>query len=211
MKVPAEINIAKADLPGVYQSAKAALANCAKIDECQRWANKAEALASYARQADDDTLRKMADRIQARAVRRCGELLKQYNSQGRRTDQLSEGIHDKSQREAADDAGVSPYQELTAVRVANVSSSDFEDALEGDDPATVTKLAEMGKKTGRAGFKEATHLIGAVRRFAEFCGENEAALVAGGVLPHEVEALKINVSEIDSWLDQFVIKLEDVS
>ena len=40
--------------------------------------------------ADDDTLRKMADRIQVRAVRRCGELLKTFNSQGRtRIDECS--------------------------------------------------------------------------------------------------------------------------
>ncbi len=34
-------------------------------------------MGSYARQAKDDSLRKMADRIQARAIRRCGELLRQ--------------------------------------------------------------------------------------------------------------------------------------
>ncbi len=39
------------------------------VDECQDWANKAEALASYAKMADDDALRKLADRIQARAAR----------------------------------------------------------------------------------------------------------------------------------------------
>jgi hypothetical protein len=35
----------------------------------------AEALASYAKQANDSTLRRLADRIQARAIRREGELL----------------------------------------------------------------------------------------------------------------------------------------
>lgn len=43
---------------------------------------EAEALASYARMSDDDSLRQMADRIQARAVRRCGELLKQFDGKG---------------------------------------------------------------------------------------------------------------------------------
>ena len=42
-------------------------------DECWEWANKAEALASYAKMADDDSLRIMADRIQARAVRRIAD------------------------------------------------------------------------------------------------------------------------------------------
>jgi hypothetical protein len=56
---------------------KRAIAECSRIDECQTWADKAEAMASYAKQSKDDSLRKMADRIQARAIRRCGELLKQ--------------------------------------------------------------------------------------------------------------------------------------
>ncbi len=60
-----EINIARAKLPASYDAARAALAKCDRIDECQDWANKAEALASYARMADDDTLRKHADRIRA--------------------------------------------------------------------------------------------------------------------------------------------------
>jgi len=67
--------ISDARLPINYQDAKKALAACAKMDECQDWAKKAEAMASYARQANDDSLRKMADRIQARAIRRLGQLL----------------------------------------------------------------------------------------------------------------------------------------
>jgi hypothetical protein len=78
--LPADIRVSDARLPATYEQAKAALAQCSRIDECQEWANKAEALASYARQADDDTLRKLADRIQGRAVRRCGELLKLYQT-----------------------------------------------------------------------------------------------------------------------------------
>jgi hypothetical protein len=68
--LPTTIDNAKARLPASYEQAKIALASCAKIDECQDWANKAEALASYAKMADDDSLRVLADRIQARAVRR---------------------------------------------------------------------------------------------------------------------------------------------
>ena len=48
-----------------------------RIDECQMWADKAEALASYAKQANDDGLRRMADRIQASAIQRAGELLQE--------------------------------------------------------------------------------------------------------------------------------------
>jgi hypothetical protein len=54
-----------ARLPAAYKAAQVALSTCADIDECKTWADKAQALASYARQADDDTLQKHAMRIQS--------------------------------------------------------------------------------------------------------------------------------------------------
>lgn len=78
------IPIQEAPLPAVYERAAQALSECTRIDECKDWADKAEALASYARQSKDDSLRKMADRIQARAIRRCGELLKEQEATNRR-------------------------------------------------------------------------------------------------------------------------------
>jgi hypothetical protein len=119
---------------------RTALAQCSRIDECQEWANKAEALASYARQADDDTLCKFADRIQARAVRRCGELLKQYQTgpQGGRPKGNEDGAGPVSQAQAAADAGMSERYVTTAVRVANVPADQFEQAGDNDKPPTVT-------------------------------------------------------------------------
>ena len=84
--VLATMDIQHARLPQVYEHAKNALAECQQVDECQDWANKAEALASYARQAADETLRRMADRIQARAVSRAGVLLQQFQNERARTD-----------------------------------------------------------------------------------------------------------------------------
>ena len=68
--------IAKAPLPVVYTAAQQALAECYAIDECKAWADKAAALESYARQSDDETLLNLAKRIKGRAIRRCGELLR---------------------------------------------------------------------------------------------------------------------------------------
>jgi hypothetical protein len=62
---------------------------------------------------------------QARAIRRCGELLKQIpNGQGIRTDlELPTGTVTRSQ--AAADAGLSERQKVTALRVANVPEAEF--------------------------------------------------------------------------------------
>jgi hypothetical protein len=82
--VPAEIValVKTARLPGSYEAAKRALAECERLDECKDWADKAAALSSYARQADDTALQDYAQRIGLRAVRRLGELLKEYDARG---------------------------------------------------------------------------------------------------------------------------------
>src|SRR5262249_20889757 len=118
-----------AKLPQNYQAAKTAIAQCERVDECADWANKMEAIASYARQSKDNSLRKAADRIQARAVRRCGELLNEIPkapvggpakiSGGTPTDsQEPRGPTPREQAAAA--AGLSRDQAVQAIRVANV-------------------------------------------------------------------------------------------
>lgn len=82
MNAIAPINAATARLPQTYESAKSALSQCVALDECKSWADKAAALASYAKQANDEELMKMATRIRDRAIRRAGELLAQINGQG---------------------------------------------------------------------------------------------------------------------------------
>jgi hypothetical protein len=217
-QLPTNVEIGSARFPATYEQAKAALASCQKVDECKDWANKAEALASYAKMADDDSLRKMADKIQARAVRRMGDLLKEYD--GRGGDQTeSKGTHtfasdQPSQKEAAETAGISKHQQVQAVRVSNVSEAEFDAAIEGDNPATVTALAEMGKKVRTVpteGFKKATELIGALGRVAEFCEQNDPADVAAGVLPEEVAALQAHERVIDAWLERFIAALGTTS
>lgn len=136
-------------LPSTYEAARLALSECSRIDECKGWADKAQALASYAKQAADEGLRKMADRIQARAIRRCGELLHQIEpAPGVRTDlhQPEAGADPRLTRTAAArDAGLSVRQQKTAVRVARIPEPDFNAAVESDDPPTVTELAERGR------------------------------------------------------------------
>jgi hypothetical protein len=138
-------SIADARLPATYESARAALETCARIDECAEWANRAEAMASYAKQAGDDSLRKMADRIQARAIQRCGALLREIQPQpGKRTD-LEPDMGAPTRFDAARAAGLSRGQMVTALRVAAIPTDEFERLVESDAPPTVTALAERGK------------------------------------------------------------------
>ena len=76
------LNISSAPLPVAYENAKMAIYQCNELDECKDWSDKAQALASYARQSGDEELEKMSKRIRTRAIRRCGELLKLFDGRG---------------------------------------------------------------------------------------------------------------------------------
>lgn len=219
MDTLATISISEARLPAAYEAAKQALANCESIDECQQWADKAEALASYAKQADDHSLRKQADRIQARAIRRCGELLKQFNSPGARTDQPDDGTVTRlTQKQAAKDAGISERQRVTAVRVANVAATDFEQAIESEAPATVTKLADMGRKPapkplidlkGRdpQEFNRSLHFIGEIKYYAEALHEADLDIILPGLSADERERARRLIADIDNIHDRIMTRI----
>jgi hypothetical protein len=100
-----------------------------------------------ARQVDDETLRKLADRIKARAIRRVGELLRELDARPQNAQKQNTGTGTLiSKREAAEQAGLSKRQKDTAARVANIPDEEFEKLVESDDPPTLTQLAEMGTK-----------------------------------------------------------------
>jgi replicative DNA helicase len=97
-----------------------------------------------ARQIRDAELMKMATRIRDRAIRRAGELLKQIEPQsGKRTDIEPSGGA-PTRLEAAKDAGMSRDQMHTALRVANVSTAEFERQVESANPPTVTAVTQSG-------------------------------------------------------------------
>lgn len=215
----ATISPANARLPHTYESAKVALANCVNVDECKDWADKAAALASYAKQANDDELMKQATRIRDRAIRRAGELLKQIEpNKGGRPPETREGDHPSfSRKEAASDAGFSSHQAKQAVRVANVPERDFERQVESDKPPTISQLAMQGIKRpqpiidlkGRdpSEFNRALHFVGEFEQIAR----NLAKLDIGATLPiliqPERDRLRTAISKIDAINDTIVTRI----
>jgi hypothetical protein len=134
-----------APLPASYEAARTALARCQVIDECKDWADRAAALASYARQSEDLDPEKMAQRIRARAMRRAGELLKQIEpGQGARDGKREDGQGLPLRSDVARQAGMSDHQEKTAVRVASIPERQFTKQVECANPPTLTELARQG-------------------------------------------------------------------
>jgi hypothetical protein len=245
------LSTVNAQLPQSYERAKEALSTCSSIDECKDWSDKAMALASYARQADDKTLENYAIRIRSRAIRRAGELLKQFDGRpnnakkqsndndtllyklqqeqidnvlqllgdGKITRDDANGRiakidpywHERSQQNAATYAGMSKRQKDTSIRVANVDEDEFNRLVESNQPPTLTALAEKGKgyleREKPMGFKEATQLLGTVKRFSEFCDKTDPVIVANALDDKEKEKVRSMVSKIDKWLDGLIINI----
>jgi hypothetical protein len=219
MRLVTTKGVKDAPLPVKYEHAKAALAECQSVDECSTWAKKAAALASYARQADDESLEKMAQRIRARAVRRCGELLKEIPkaAPGRKSGDAPPPISPRVQ--AARAAGMSIDQTKDAMRVAQVDRKDFEDAIESDDPPTITELAERGTRKvkplvdieGRdpAEYNRAIHVREAIADLSVMLGHVKPALVIRGSVPRQFPELKKNAARIVSWLSDLIEEMEN--
>jgi hypothetical protein len=198
-------------LPATYEAARTAIAECERIDECKSWSDKAAALASYARQAKDDSLRVMAVRIQARAERRCGELLKQIPRADESTRYGQEGTLPPITRAAtAEKAGLSEHQRKTVLRLASIPEQEFSRQVEGPSPPSVTCLAEQGtvsRGTLAARTRDGFKAHEALRQFAQFCERNEPIESARTVNPQDIEALSRYVAIADQWLDRFVANL----
>jgi hypothetical protein len=204
-------NIGDARLPVTYENARTALIQCERIDECQSWADKAAALASYARQANDDELHKLATRIKARAIRRGGELLQEIKPSkgGQPTHSTRADAGPSRSRAAAGRAAkMSPRQVKTALRVASLPAVEFEAAVESEDPATITELAERGtakplvdlKGRDPAEFALATQAQGAIDRLAQFAAATDAAAVARGMFPKERRLIREPIEIVERWL-----------
>ena len=208
-----------ARLPVTYEAAQNALAECSRVDECKGWSDRAAALASYARQAKDNTLHNLALRIQARAQRRMGELLKQVprgDSDGANLVQhrRAGAVPPVTRTQIARDAGLSERQRKTALRIASVPEPDFTAAIDSPKPPTVTALAAMGtssrpvpSEVGARAAPPATasRALGLLRELAAFCTMTDPAAIA--LACRDPDGARGHVEEIDRWFDQFVTRL----
>lgn len=204
---PADIDAAR--LPAAYVAARDALAACDRIDECRAWADRAHALASYARQARDDTLLNYARRIQARAVARVGALLRAVpNATGRRSDLHPNASPTRAQ--AARAAGLSRGQARDAIRIATIPRRVFEAAVESPRPPTITALAARGIRPSDrppSVVRRAARVTLALQRFAELTADEDPAAAAHAI-ERDTLILRTRIARIQRWLTDLTDALD---
>ena len=220
MNLPTTYSVSRASLPQTYQAAQAALAQCSQVDECKDWADKAAALASYARQSEDQELERMAQRIRARAIRRSSEILNQIETaQGSRNDlELVQGPLNKlTRKQAADEAGMSRHQYGQAMAIGKIPEQDFEAQVESDKPPTLSQLAAQGTKTrenivdlkGRdpKEFNRAMNYVAAFERVAkDLEGESHDAAIS--ILDEKERArLRAAIKRVDAITDKVATRI----
>lgn len=213
--------ISLAQLPRTYEVARAALAECQNIDECKDWADKAAALASYAKQSQDETLMKMATRIRARAARRAGELLHQIETPEFRGNQHVAGavVHtDQTRQSAARDAGMSKHQQVQATRIAAIPEQDFEAQVESPKPPTLTQLAQQGitpkpkpvldlKGRDPREFNRALHFIALFQDYARDLGRADLDAALSALIDSERQTLRITINAVDTIHDRIMTRI----
>lgn len=212
-RLPANLDIEHARLPANYEAAKVALAECSRVDECQDWADKMAALASYARQLNDEILLAYCRRIQARAIDRVGQVLEEIPAgQGARDGERDKGdLTPLTRTEAAAEAGLTLHQQRTAMRVHAVPRDQFETLVESANPPTVTALANIGRRerapiidhlAGRdpGDFQQATKLWGGLRGFVREVMPVDLAAAARGLAQQEAQDVRQNLAAVRQWL-----------
>lgn len=195
------VDISTARLPSTYQAAKVAISQCARVDECKDWADKASALASYAKQAQDDQLEQMAKRIRARAMRRAGELLKQIEPAHGANQNISDAAVSNvlTRKGAAADAGLSERQAVTAKRLADIPQDVFEERVEAGE--TVTQMT--APKTSDDGRR----LASAVRAYRCALEGVDVDTVVSGLSAQQRKTIRGDIDAIDAIQDQIVTRL----
>lgn len=216
-------SIISAPLPKTYETAKNALAQCQAIDECKDWADKAAAMASYARQSEDLELEKMAARIRARAMRRAGEIAKQM-MQPQGTNRFTNDRDDAtviSKSKVQEVSGFSERQLNTSLRVALIPERQFTEQVESANPPTLTELARQGTQKretlpdpqswlkGRSPdvFNKALRFVALLERYAKDLAAWDISEVLDCLTDEERRAVRNSIARIDANHDKIITRI----
>ena len=201
--------IPNAIVPVVFAEAMRALVACRSIDESKHWADKADALAAWAKIYKNDEAAREAKRLKLHAYRRMGKLAEELKPTERRFRHPGRG--GAGSVSLLRQSGLSGIQAIAARRVASLQSEDFQREVRRKSPrapATVGKLA-IGKLSAESAAKAATQAWrtlfcgGAAGSFKLFCRGNSAYELATALDAGEVNAARKNMREIREWLDEF--------
>lgn len=111
-----------------YDSARFALQQAVEIDEVKDIRDKAQAMAAYARQANDTQLVEWATEIKVRAERKAGQMLADMPKNPGQLNNSSRS-HDATATKTLSELGINKTQSSRWQKLAAVSDDQFEEAI----------------------------------------------------------------------------------
>ena len=196
------------DLTPLYLQAREALARVVDIDEVKDIADKYSAVAHYARQAKDTSLRYMAERIYLRSLRRIGEIL----------EELPQGLLGDAKKRY----GITGSDSSHARAIASIPSEVFEQKVEQTPPPTKNGLSwELRQKNIRHDHKhERKQTPGQKAKNLQEAIESLRCLIANGYCgwvqrPSDVDSIapllaaeiRIHLRPLLNYLDELDTRL----
>lgn len=216
-------SIQKSTYPVLYQKAKEALSECARIDECKEWSSKAEALGSYAKQVNDDELEKYARRIKFRALKRCQELLESYKTY-KSVNLGTAGRLSTSRKATALNSGLSLYEYKATQGIGQLCDEDFEFLVESSNPPKIIEFVQPEKNLpGKAipkwkklgmteeDYESATDIEVNISMLADSVEKHDVDIIADRYLKafHNVQQVQHQIIAIESWLHRLFVRLTE--
>lgn len=181
-----------------YEAAKKALAECASIDECKEWKDRAAAIESYALQKRDRSMEHMAARIRLRAEKRMGEEIN-----------AAKKLSGKPLREVLKITNVSAAEATSARALTRVKRDVFEAHVERTPPTPRSRIVKMGQSSIGA------DMSAPVWRLAERMGKQVrefpiADLIESirGMSTEHKRALKNSFTPVAEWFDAIGAELK---
>lgn len=200
-------------VPVEYESAVNALQACMTIDDSKYWADKADALAAWAKIYRDDEAGRKARQLKLLAFRRMGEIA----SELRRAKPLRKVGKDgrnkfygttKGGRSALIDAGLKPDAAANALHIAKMDDANFRRAVDSPRPPGVSSLAHQQRSVSHSEpYRRLIYGMGAggiLSQLVWYCAKNDARALAKTVLPDESPRLTESITGVVEWLDEFM-------
>lgn len=120
-----------------YDVAREALAACVKVDEVKAIRDKAEAMAQYARRANDSEMARWLSEIRVRAERKAGELLAETGERGER--EMGRDGRPKNVLTKLKDIGITYNQSAQWQKIAAIPEAKFEKILVASEEPVTTR------------------------------------------------------------------------
>jgi hypothetical protein len=198
--------IDQAQFPQLYLGARKALQECARIDEVKTMQDKTQALATYAKQAQNKELQVLARRISLRAERRMGQIL--HSMPKTRGGRGSKGT---GRKRDAERAGLNVKQYARALKIAAIDAKVFEGLVESPTPPSRQQLGEQLASGIQRNTQWANRvaMTAALRGLVVFCESHHPAQIATAFSQPDMQAGLSKMSkQCIHWLQELLRCIE---